>query len=116
MVAETLTSAYAEAISILGNDPSRWAWGRIHRTNFTHPLLHLADAELAGRIVSLSVEEGVEIPEGEVVGYIDTVQLALQKQVYQLRHMFTKAGRSVHTADELLLLQERRPRHTNLGP
>ena len=46
-VISSLSSAWADALSMLGNDPSHWAWGTIHRTVFRHPLQHLATGELA---------------------------------------------------------------------
>lgn len=47
LIGPTLDAAYADASAELGDDPSAWAWGSIHRTRFTHPLLHLASGELA---------------------------------------------------------------------
>ncbi len=47
LVARTLEAAYADVLSLLGNDVSRWQWGSIHQTNFQHPLLHMASGELA---------------------------------------------------------------------
>ncbi len=40
----------------------------------------IVSAELAGRIDSLSVEEGQQLPAGKVVGRIDALNLALQKE------------------------------------
>jgi len=54
IIAETLDAAYSETRSELGKDPSSWAWGTIHHTNFRHPLLHIADAELAD---AMSIKE-----------------------------------------------------------
>lgn len=46
-IASSLVTAYAEALVILGEDPSQWRWGSLHQIRFRHPLLHLADADLA---------------------------------------------------------------------
>jgi len=47
VVAATLRDAWADTHDLLGDDPADWRWGTLHHTNFRHPLLHLADAELA---------------------------------------------------------------------
>jgi penicillin G amidase len=38
IVAATLADAMTEVESLLGPDPSSWAWGRLHRANPRHPL------------------------------------------------------------------------------
>jgi len=47
IIAASLVSAYAETEAVLGDDPSVWRWGTLHEMRFQHPLIHLADAELA---------------------------------------------------------------------
>jgi len=47
IVAATLDMAWIDAVARFGEDTKTWKWGAIHRTNFTHPLLHLADDDLA---------------------------------------------------------------------
>ena len=47
VIAASLVTAYAEAKALLGEDPSVWRWGSLHEIRFQHPLLHLADADLA---------------------------------------------------------------------
>ncbi len=47
LLESTLADAYTEVVSLLGDDPSAWTWGAVHRTRFAHPLLHLADEQLA---------------------------------------------------------------------
>jgi penicillin amidase len=47
IIAASLVTAYAEAKYLLGEDPAMWRWGSLHEMRFRHPLLHLADAELA---------------------------------------------------------------------
>lgn len=47
IVAATLVDAFADATSELGDDPAKWAWGKIHHTNFSHPLQHIAAGDLA---------------------------------------------------------------------
>lgn len=47
IIADSLDAAYLDTQDELGEDPSAWAWGAIHQTNFRHPLLHLADGDLA---------------------------------------------------------------------
>lgn len=46
-IAASFVTAYAEAVSLLGDNASRWRWGTLHQIRFRHPLLHLADARLA---------------------------------------------------------------------
>jgi penicillin G amidase len=40
---ETLKAAYARLGQLEGNDPAKWAWGRIHVVVFHHPLESIAD-------------------------------------------------------------------------
>jgi penicillin amidase len=47
IIAASLVSAYAETEAVLGDDPAVWRWGTLHEMRFEHPLIHLADAELA---------------------------------------------------------------------
>ena len=52
VVKASLASAWGDAIALMGDDPTKWTWGTLHKTKFTHPLLELmkankADAELA---------------------------------------------------------------------
>ena len=47
IVVATLDDAFVYATAELGDDPTKWAWGTIHHTNFTHPLQHIATGELA---------------------------------------------------------------------
>lgn len=37
-----LGTAWSETQDLLGQDPSQWRWGALHRTGFVHPLQHLA--------------------------------------------------------------------------
>jgi penicillin G amidase len=45
---ETLARAYQDARQRFGDDPALWRWGELHQMRFEHPLLELADGELAG--------------------------------------------------------------------
>jgi len=52
VVKASLASAWSDAVELMGDDPTKWTWGSLHKTNFKHPLLDLmkankADAELA---------------------------------------------------------------------
>jgi penicillin amidase len=58
IIDNTLAAAYADAISELGDRPSKWAWGTIHQTNFRHPLLHMADDELAEKMKMTAYPRG----------------------------------------------------------
>ncbi|RLA31032.1 MAG: penicillin acylase family protein [Gammaproteobacteria bacterium] len=49
-IAASLTSAYAEIVHALGDDPENWRWGDLHKIHFEHPLLQLADADLAAQM------------------------------------------------------------------
>jgi len=40
---ESLASAVGEVSAALGDDPSRWAWGKLHHAQFNHALEPLAD-------------------------------------------------------------------------
>ena len=42
----TLTQAYHETQTALGNNADKWQWGDLHQIKFKHPLLHIADASL----------------------------------------------------------------------
>ncbi len=46
-ITDSLVTAYAETETIFGTDTSRWHWGDLHRIEFKHPMLRLADGELA---------------------------------------------------------------------
>lgn len=50
VIAASLVTAYAEAKALLGDDQSQWEWGALHEIRFQHPLLHLADGELADQM------------------------------------------------------------------
>ena len=50
VIAASLVTAYAEAQALLGDDQSQWEWGALHEIRFQHPLLHLADGELADQM------------------------------------------------------------------
>jgi len=49
-IAASLVTAYSEAQSVFGDDPAGWRWGDVHRIQFTHPLAHMADRNLAGKM------------------------------------------------------------------
>ncbi len=46
LLARTLDAAFADCASRMGDDPSLWAWGRLHHGAFPHPLGRITD--LAG--------------------------------------------------------------------
>jgi penicillin amidase len=50
LMLDTLAAAWAEATSLMGDDPAAWAWGRIHQGYFQHPLSQLAPPELAAKL------------------------------------------------------------------
>ena len=47
IIVSTLQTAWSDARILLGDNADRWAWGTMHQARFTHPLIHLADPELA---------------------------------------------------------------------
>ena len=60
-------------VSCNGNGEKADAYGNFETDEIT------VSAEMAGRILNLKVEEGDEIPEGQIVGLIDTTQIALKR-------------------------------------
>jgi len=58
LVKPTLERAWRETTTVLGDDPTKWAWGSIHRTTFRHPLQHLADGALAEQMTLPSYPRG----------------------------------------------------------
>jgi penicillin amidase len=46
----SLEDAWFETTQLLGPDPSDWRWGDLHQMVFEHPLLKLADDELADKM------------------------------------------------------------------
>ncbi|MFC2093206.1 HlyD family secretion protein [Bacteroidota bacterium] len=60
--------------SCSNNDDKSDAYGNFEATET------IVSAEANGKLLEFNVEEGQTIDEGEVVGYIDTVQLNLKKQ------------------------------------
>ncbi len=53
-----LSDAWNEAQQLLGEEASRWRWGALHRTGFTHPLQHLATAENQKHMLLPKLERG----------------------------------------------------------
>ncbi len=49
-IVTSLILAYAETVHALGDDPAQWRWGDLHRIQFEHPLLQLADVGLAAQM------------------------------------------------------------------
>lgn len=47
LVELTLNYAWQDTVSLLGPDQDAWQWGSIHRAEWRHPLVHLADGDLA---------------------------------------------------------------------
>ena len=43
LLATTLEAAYTDCAARMGDDPSKWAWGRLHHGAFPHPLHRVAD-------------------------------------------------------------------------
>jgi len=58
LLRSTLSAADAELEELLGSDRSGWRWGALHRTGFVHPLVGLADEELAARMSLQSYPRG----------------------------------------------------------
>lgn len=49
LLTQTLAAAYREVGTLLGSDPTTWAWGRLHHGAFDHALSNLVDPETAKR-------------------------------------------------------------------
>ncbi|MDX1405447.1 MAG: penicillin acylase family protein [Woeseiaceae bacterium] len=47
LIATSLDEAYADARKLLGENPATWRWGVLHQMRFQHPLIHLAENDLA---------------------------------------------------------------------
>lgn len=43
-IAQSLDDAWAECLSLMGEEPEEWSWGRIHHLKLSHPLQSLTDA------------------------------------------------------------------------
>jgi len=43
VVTASLASAWNDAVTLMGDDPDKWAWGDVHRIEFSHPLLDYMD-------------------------------------------------------------------------
>jgi penicillin amidase len=54
----TLTAAWAATQKLLGDDPTRWRWGALHKTAFEHPLLARFGKDLAGKAAMTSYPRG----------------------------------------------------------
>ncbi len=50
LLLETLATAWAETVAHLGADPAGWAWGKLHRAQFHHPLARLAPPALKEKL------------------------------------------------------------------
>jgi penicillin amidase len=46
MAASSLAAAWQETIELLGEDPTLWQWGDLHKIKFVHPLLDMASGDL----------------------------------------------------------------------
>ena len=46
IASNTLDAAWNETKDLLGDEPSNWQWGDLHKIKFSHPLLSLASGEL----------------------------------------------------------------------
>ena len=79
LLLDTLSQAYAEVSSRLGDDPSRWRWGAMHLHQFTHPLggPNVGPVEKGGSFhtIRASSYDIVAFPYFEVVG--PTFRMAL---------------------------------------
>lgn len=49
---ETLAAAWRDAAGRMGADPGTWAWGRLHRLEYVHPLANLRSEGLAGEALA----------------------------------------------------------------
>ena len=58
LVLRTLGAARDETVALLGPDTAAWRWDALHRTDFEHPLLHLADGALRARMQMASLGRG----------------------------------------------------------
>lgn len=52
-VEDSLASAWAECVSIMGDDPAEWSWGSIHKLELRHPLQALTSEQWSVGPVSL---------------------------------------------------------------
>ena len=65
----------------------------------------IVSAEAAGKILKLDVDDGKELKKGQVVGYIDTTQLALKKK--QLKYsILAVMARKPNTSTQLAAINE----------
>ncbi|MDP6374830.1 MAG: penicillin acylase family protein [Pseudomonadales bacterium] len=58
VIRATLTTAWDEAIELLGADASTWRWGGLHQIRFEHPLLAMANPDLASQMRYPAYERG----------------------------------------------------------
>ena len=58
LLLRTLAAAYAETEKLLGADPPRWRWGRLHTNLVEHPLSGLVEAAQRARIDVGPLEAG----------------------------------------------------------
>ncbi len=54
----TLEQAVSRASALMGSDPSRWAWGKVHTIHFTHPLYHYVGKEQQALLYMPPVSRG----------------------------------------------------------
>jgi penicillin amidase len=50
IASSTLAAAWDESTVLLGNEPSQWQWGDLHKIKFSHPLLAMASGELQAQM------------------------------------------------------------------
>ena len=67
----------------------------------------IVSAEASGKLLELKIEEGQEIEQGDVIGYIDTVQMYLKRQQL-IAAKKTTATRYKNISSQIDVLQEQK--------
>jgi HlyD family secretion protein len=96
-------TALALMLTSCGNDNGKAdGYGNFEATEIT------VSAEATGKLMAFDVEEGERLNEGQVVGYIDTIQLSLKKaQLLASRQKIEATSSSVLSQIDVYREQER---------
>ncbi len=65
----SLNAAWADVVSLLGEDPTSWRWGELHQIRFVHPLLAMASGDLARQMTFPALPRGGSADTPNNTGY-----------------------------------------------
>ena len=93
VIAQALASAMAQLRSTLGNDPSKWTWGGLHKAHFAHPLATVPPLNLIfGTTPVATSGDGVTVSIGGDGGFSADPPVYDQHTVSSMRQIIDLAN------------------------